>query len=321
VGVRRRAARTGPRRAPLVALWSIASWVINIIADDEAKGGAYFVRVKGTDAMNNERVRAHYDTVGLLDRVRSALSRIAPNDAVLTPEQLAGLDQFHTRGLAATHDLASAAALVPGERVLDLGCGIGGPARVFAGQYGVTVHGIDLSAPFIETGNYLNERCGLRDAVTLEVDDVTSRGFADSDFDAVFLQHVAMNIADRAALYRGAAAALKPNGRFATYDVVRGDGEIILPVPWSREPATNHLLSVVETRAAIEAAGLVIDVCEDGTDAALAWFSQLAAGGPPPGLNLGLVMGAEFRAVAGNLGRNLREGRARILTAIARKPA
>lgn len=58
-------------------------------------------------------------------------------------------------------------------------------------------------------------------------------------------------------------------------------------MPWSREPATNHLLSAVETRAAIEAAGLVIEVCNDDTDTALSWFSQLAAAGPPPGLNLG----------------------------------
>jgi SAM-dependent methyltransferase len=273
------------------------------------------------DAMTTtELVRAHYDAVGLVDRVRSALSSIAPDDAVLTPEQLAGLDQFHTRGLAATRDLARAAALAPGERVLDLGCGIGGPARIFARHFGVTVHGIDLSAPFIEAGRYLSARCGLTDSVTLEVGDATAHGFADASFDAIFLQHVAMNIADRAALYQGVARALKPNGRFATYDVVRGEGEIVLPVPWSREPATNHLLSVVETCAAIEAAGLVIEGCNDETDTAISWFSQLAAAGPPPGLNLAPVMGAEFPVVAGNLGRNLREGRARILTAIARKP-
>jgi len=91
-----------------------------------------------------------------------------------------------------------------------------------------------------------------------------------------------------------------------------------MAVPW-REPATNHLLSTIETRAAIEAAGLVIETCHDDTATALAWFSQLATAGPPPGLNLGLVLGADLPVVAGNLGRNLREGRARILTLIARR--
>jgi SAM-dependent methyltransferase len=268
-----------------------------------------------------ERVRAHYDAVGLLDRVRAALSDVAPGDAVITPEQLAGLDQFHTRGLAATLDLASAAALAPGERVLDLGCGMGGPARVFAGHFGVTVQGIDLSAPFIEAGRYLNARCGLSDWVNLEAGDATGHRFHDAGFDAVFLQHVAMNIADRAALYQTVVRALRPDGRFATYDVVSGQGEIVFPVPWSREPATSHLLSFVETRAAIEEAGLVIESCEDHTEVARAWFSQLAAAGPSRGLNLGTVMGPDFPALAGNLARNLREGRARILTAIARKPA
>jgi SAM-dependent methyltransferase len=253
--------------------------------------------------------------------VRAALSGIAPDDGLITPEQLAGLDQFHTRGLAATLELGKAAALAHGESVLDLGCGLGGPARIFASHFGVTVQGIDLSAPFVEAGRYLNARCRLNHSVTIEVGDATDCRFPDSSFDAVFAQHVVMNVADRAALYAEVARVLRPSGRFATYDVVRGEGEVVFPLPWSREPATNHLLSVVETRAAIEAAGLVVETCHDDTDIALRWFSQLAMDGPPPGPNLGLVMGPQFPVVAGSLGRNLRDGRVGILTVIARRPA
>ena len=149
-----------------------------------------------------EQVRNHYGATGLVERIRDALAEVAPENATLKPEQLAALDQFHTRGLAATLDLAGDAALKPGERVLDLGCGIGGPARLLASRFGVTVSGVDLSPPFVEAGRYLTERCGLEAQVRLEVGDATRLSPAEGAFDAVFLQHVAMNIADRPALYR-----------------------------------------------------------------------------------------------------------------------
>lgn len=267
-----------------------------------------------------ERVRAHYTADGLVERVRQALAAVAPESALLTPEQLAALDQFHTRGLEATVELAEAMALQAGERVLDLGCGLGGPARVLASRFGVMVTGIDLSAPYIETGRYLNQRCGLETSVDLEIGDALAPPVGETRFDAVVMQHVAMNVEDRQTLYGAAFRVLRPGGQMAIYDVVRGGGELIFPVPWSREPASSYLLSADQTTKSIEAAGLKIELWKDDTEKALAWFAKGASRGGPPSPNLGLVIGPDFPIVAGNLARNVREGRVRIVMALARKP-
>ena len=110
-----------------------------------------------------KKVRAHYSATGLTERIREALTRIAPEPQALTVAQLAPLDQFHTRGLLATADLARAAGIDPFTRALDLGCGIGGPARYLAETFGCKVTGVDLSPSFIDAATWLTARCGLSD--------------------------------------------------------------------------------------------------------------------------------------------------------------
>jgi SAM-dependent methyltransferase len=140
--------------------------------------------------------------------------------------------------------------------------------------------------------------------------------FDRGSFDAVLLQHVAMNIADRARLYRELRRVLRAGGRLATFDVVVQGGEPHFPLPWARTPATSFLLTAAETRAAIEAAGFRAIAWQDDTDVAKAWIAQLRSSGPPPAPNLGLVMGPDFAQLLANLGRNLMEGRLGILTGV-----
>jgi SAM-dependent methyltransferase len=263
-----------------------------------------------------DRVRAHYDGPGLVDRIKAALAPIAGEDQPLTVAQLAMLDQFHTRGILATGELAGAAGLTGADHVLDAGCGIGGPARYLASTFGCHVTGVDLSPSFVEAARYLTGRCGVADRVTFVEGDVLHLPVDDAAFDAVFLQHVAMNIADRAALYAEVRRVLKPGGRFATYDLVLKDGEVIYPAPWARDLSTSFLLTAEETREALKTAGFAETVWRDDTQTALGWFKANAANPWPAGLNLGVVMGAEFPAIAANLGRNIREGRLGVLSAV-----
>src|ERR1700758_3876443 len=166
------------------------------------------------------KVREHYGATGLTDRIKSALGTIAPEGQTLTIAQLAPLDQFHTRGMLATAELAEAAGIEPSTRVLDLGCGIGGPARYLAATFGCPVTGVDLSPAFIDAAAYLTSRCGLQDHVRFQVGNALRLPFEDASFDTVFLQHVAMNIDERPALYAEVHRVLTAGGQLATYDLV-----------------------------------------------------------------------------------------------------
>jgi hypothetical protein len=132
----------------------------------------------------------------------------------------------------------------------------------------------------------------------------------------VFLQHVAMNVADRTALYAEARRILATGGRFVIYDVVLRDGDAVYPTPWARDASTSFLLSEGETRAALEQAGFQAFLWRDDTQIGLDWFQAALAGPPPSGPNLGLVMGPDFPMLTANLARNLRENRLGVLSAV-----
>ena len=261
-------------------------------------------------------VRDHYRAIGLAERLQAVLAPLGPSDQILLPEQLGALDQFHTRGLAATAELAELAGIAVDMAVLDIGAGLGGPARFLAATYGCRVTGIDLSEPFVAAARYLTERTGQGGAVSFQAGSALDMPFAEGSFDVALLQHVAMNIQDRAALYRAIRRVLKPAGRFATFDVVSAGGAPHYPLPWARTPETSFLLTEAATRAAIEAAGFRMLAWQDDTEPAKAWFARLREAGPPPSPNLGVVMGPDFPLLAANLGRSLLEGRLGILTAV-----
>ena len=264
----------------------------------------------------NIKIREHYSATGLTDRIKAALATITPESQALTVAQLAPLDQFHTRGILATGELAAAARLDPSMRVLDLGCGLGGPARYLAATFGCKVTGIDLTPSFIDAATYLTARCGLSDRVTFQVGDALNLRFDDASFEAVFLQHVAMNVEDRATLYAGVRRTLAPGGRLAIYDVVLRDGDVVYPAPWARDASASFLLSESQTRTALEEAGYKVVLWRDDTQVARDWFKTVMGAQPQSGLNLGLVMGPDFAAMTGNLARNLRANRLGVLSAV-----
>jgi sarcosine/dimethylglycine N-methyltransferase len=268
-----------------------------------------------TDVLDG--VRDHYRATGLIERLKTVLSVLGPEDQRLAPAQLSALDHFHTRGLVATGELAKLAGIAADMSVLDVGSGVGGPARFLAATYGCRVTGIDLSEPFVEAARYLTGRTGQSAQVAFQTASALELPFDDGRFDVALLQHVAMNIADRAPLYREVRRALRSGGRFATYDVVSLGGEPHYPVPWARTPATSFLLTAAATRAAIEPGGFRTLIWQDDTEAAKAWFVQARAAPPSSSnLNLGVVMGPDFAQLAANLGRNIIEGRLGILTAV-----
>ncbi|HEX4504231.1 MAG TPA: class I SAM-dependent methyltransferase [Alphaproteobacteria bacterium] len=266
------------------------------------------------------KVTEHYERSSLVEKLRTLLAESGLGEGRLSSKDLAHLDQFHSRGLAATVELAQALPLNGTTRIIDIGSGLGGPSRYLAETYGCTVHGIDLSQSFVDAADYLSERSGLTGRVHYQRGNALALPFASGAFDVAWTQHVAMNIADRAALYGEAFRVLRSGGHFAIFDVIAAsDSPLHFPVPWAHGPETSFLLTADRMRAELTAQGFRIASWTDRTDAGITWFVERQQEKAPPGLWQGDVMGPEFATAIGNLYRNLTEGRAALAQVICEK--
>jgi ubiquinone/menaquinone biosynthesis C-methylase UbiE len=271
------------------------------------------------DAAEIER---HYGRGGLLDRVLAALQEAGKDLDNLSIDDLAPIDELHSRRRLATEHLAAMVAPRPGERVLDIGSGLGGPARYLAKACGCRVTGIDLTAEFVATAAELARRTGLADRVQFWQGSALSLPFSDASFDLAWSQNVAMNIADRPRYYAEMRRVLKPAGRLAIQDVAQGPGGVPhYPVIWADTPATSFLRTPEETRALLEAAGFQVLAWQDNTDAAIAETQAeraraAASGTVQPILGVHVVVGPTFRDKARNGHRNMRENRIRLINAV-----
>lgn len=266
--------------------------------------------------MKTDSLHDHYDQPDLTARILAALEQAGIDIDALTCGDLELLDEFHLRGHAATRELARAAALQADHRVLDLGCGVGGPARYLATVSGCRVEGVDLVASYCAAATELTRRVGLADRVCFRQGDMRALPYAARTFDRVWSQHTLMNIPGKAALAVETRRVLRPRGKVVLYEVCAGSGEVVhLPVPWAGVAAHSHLVTPAEMRRIWTATGLREEAWHDVTQDVIAWLDGVTADlsdrhpdrRPRPGL--GLLMGSDAALKSANLGRNLREGR------------
>jgi SAM-dependent methyltransferase len=271
-------------------------------------------------------VRGHYECFDLLERALAALRAVGKDPEALTVDDLGPMDNFHTRGKDATLDLARLAEVSAGLRVLDVGGGLGGPARLLASTFGCEVTVLDLTEEFVRVGEDLTRRTGLQDRVRFHVGSALDMPFESGSFDLALTQHVSMNIPDKRGLYGEARRVLKPGGRLALHEVVAGPASPIhLPVPWAREPGGSFLVPQAELRALLRGLGYAELVWSEETGRARSWFAARAAqrrpeAGPPP-LGLHLLLGSHFSQMFANQARNLAEGRVEIVQALFERAA
>ena len=241
----------------------------------------------------------------------------------LTYRDLIPVSELHNRGKQATVDLARLAEIQPEQHVLDVGCGIGGPARTLAAEFGCRVTGIDISDEFCTAARCLNELVGLSDKISIRTADALALPFEDESFDIVWTQHASMNIADKQALFTEMHRVLRPDGKLALHDVMAGPVQPVhFPVPWAPDPSMSFLADPEEARTLILATGFEELNWQDQTQLTEDWWQNVrerASGKPPPTLNPSLVIGSQFPKMAHNMYLSIRERRIAIVQAVHRK--
>src|SRR5262245_16116916 len=222
-------------------------------------------------AMSGNSVQDHYagDDTGsaMASRILTAVRAVYGQDAAITPETLAPLDHFNSRGLAATQALGALLDPHAGESLLDIGGGVGGPARWIATRYGCTVAGVDVTAAFCEAARLLNAACGVADRVRIVDGTALALPFPDASFDRAYAHGVLTSIADKLGVYREAC----------------------------RDATPEYFAALTAVRRTVEAEGL-----------------------PPLGMQV--LMGDRLRPQRLNGYHALRDGRARMVEIVARKP-
>ena len=241
------------------------------------------------------------------------------------PEDLHGLDMIHMGGVAATDELADMASVRAGDRVLDVGSGVGGPARRMANKYGADLWGVELSETLCETAIKLTELVGLEGQVHFKHGSALNLPFDDDEFDAVTMQHVAMQISEKKQLFSELTRVVKPGGCLALHELFAGEGELHYPLAWAIEPSMSALESISEcserlSKSAFFAGGF-IDHSEDGwkfhETNIEAYNSAFSRNEGTQGLSTEVVEARLRASVA--MERNLRTGSLKIGMLVSRK--
>lgn len=270
-----------------------------------------------------QAVAEHYKKRALSDVILAALKAAGKDIEHLTPDDLAPVDEFHSGGRNTTVRLAQLAQINGSERVLDVGCGIGGPSRFLASKFGCKVTGLDFTAEFVALAAMLAQRTRLADKVTYRQGDALDLPFADASFDIVWSQNAAMNIADRDRLYGEMRRVLVPGGRLALQEIAAGPGgDPFYPAPWADDKSISFLSTPHATRAALERIGFRVIAWQDTTQEALeqqmARTKALESASLPP-LGLHILIGEAFPTVTKNMLRNLQEQRLKLFNAVLQR--
>jgi len=264
------------------------------------------------DTCNVQAIHDYWGRDGLGQAILDALTAAGKNLDALTIDDLAPLDQFHGGGKGATVRLARLAGLTPEMRVLDVGGGLGGPARMLAVEFGCHVTGIDLTASYVQAAEGLTARLGLGDRVTHHTGNALELPYDDGTFDVVWTQNSGMNIAAKERLYMGFHRVLRPGGLLVLQEPMAGPVQPpIFPMMWARDAATSFLRTPVEMRAVIEAVGFRTRVWDDVTTET----SGSGATYSPHSIQY-LVMGEALAAISHAGRRNREEGRLVMVQAV-----
>jgi ubiquinone/menaquinone biosynthesis C-methylase UbiE len=264
-------------------------------------------------------VDAYWGRGALEQAIDDALAGVGKDPRALTLEDLATVDHFHGGGRASTQRLARRAGLRPGMRVLDVGGGLGGPARTLAAEFGCLVTVVDLTESYVEAGRALTARVGLADRVRHVVGDALALPAGSGTFDAIWTENSGMNIADKSRLYQGFAGLLAPGAVLALQEPMAGpNAPPVYPQMWARDASTSFLWTPEAMRATIEAAGFA---CRAWDDVTRELPTPSSGASVPPQSIARIVMGDAIDAITAAARRNRDEGRVVMVQAVFARSA
>ena len=240
--------------------------------------------MEGAGGARDAEIARHYGVENLEEKILSAFETAGKPRNSLTLDDLAGIDEFHVGGREATEALAAQLPLQAGMKLLDIGSGIGGPARYFASQHGYDVTGVDLTAEFVRTARALTSRVAPQLAIRFEQASALELPFAPGSFDGAYLFHVGMNIADKRKLFAEAHRVLRSGGWLAMFEMMRaGEGELGFPVPWASSSAESFVATAAEYQEALAGAGFTITAQRDRRQYAIEFLERTLARNQQPG--------------------------------------
>ncbi|HWI84360.1 class I SAM-dependent methyltransferase [Ramlibacter sp.] len=276
--------------------------------------------------MNTDsELQDHYSRGDLLARLRTALAEDGADPDHPTPDSLAPYDHFHGRGLEATLETARLMPARAGQRILDIGSGLGGPARYVANRFRCHVTGIDLTPEYCELAQHLTRLQKLEDRTSFQQGDALAMPFEAQAFDGAYSMNVSMNIEHKAALYREMHRVLKPGGWLVLSEVSRGEGgDIDYPTAWADSARTSFLSTPEETRQGLLDAGFEVLRFRSTLEKTRAFGDRSRAmvkrGEKPPHRAVMLIHGEKARAVMANTIRGFADGRIVPIEVLCRKP-
>ena len=270
-----------------------------------------------------KRIIEHYQRTDLAHSVCAALNQAGIDLEALTRDDLTVFDEFHVKGRRATRELADIAEIQPECRLLDIGCGVGGPVRTLAADYACRVIGLDIMEEYCRTARLLTTLVHLEDRLAYVRGHAADLPFTDNCFDMVWLQHTIMNIDNKTRLFKEIRRVLHPQGRLAVHEVFAGSASPLrYPVPWASGPTIDFLTSTETFRRMVNDLGFEFLVWNDVSADSLEWFKRSASRASQrssrkraaPGIHL--LMGNNTAEKMSNMVRNLAEDRIRIVQGI-----
>lgn len=259
----------------------------------------------------------HYSRGNLMEMIDVGLAESGLDPQHPKVETLASLEELHTFGRSATVTLAEAVDLDKADRVLDVGSGLGGPARLLTRDFGCHVTGIDLTDEFCRVARELNRRVGLEDQIDIRCADALDMPFIDGEFSVAWTQHVSMNIADKPRFYGEMRRVVPPGGRLAFFDILAGPNQPIhFPVPWAADDRVSFLASALETQAIMASAGFRTQLWDDVTEGAIRYYKASSEMQETPPLGPHLVVPNMAEKIL-NVKRNAEEGRIIVVRCVA----